>query len=140
MIAENWRYYGGFQRAAALIEGGAIGRPVQAHWAHYSAIAQGPFFETAWRRNPQHPGGYLSDGGVHHAAAMRGILGEAATVQATATSIRPDLPPLDTLERADHLGFGRRFDLPGELRARWTGDPADDRRNGWGGQGEQGMG
>ena len=97
MIAENWRYYGGFQRAAALIEGGAIGRPVQAHWAHYSAIAQSPFFETAWRRNPQHPGGYLSDGGVHHAAAMRGILGEAATVQATATSIRPDLPPLDTL-------------------------------------------
>ncbi|MBB6061580.1 putative dehydrogenase [Thermosipho japonicus] len=37
---------------------------------------------TYWRKKPQHIGGFLSDAGVHHVAAMRLILGDIDWVTA----------------------------------------------------------
>ena len=98
MIAENYRYMASYRHAAQLIADGIIGRPQAARWSLYADIGpDSPYYHTAWRQQPAHPGGYLSDGGVHHMAVLRLLLGEAETVTAQAAALRPDLPPADTL-------------------------------------------
>jgi len=98
MIAENYRYVTSFRRAAALISEGAIGAPQIARWSLYSHIApSNAYYQTAWRQQPAHPGGYLSDGGVHQMAVLRMLLGDVAAVTAQVAALRADLPPADTL-------------------------------------------
>lgn len=101
MVAENWRYAPAVQQARQLLENLEIGRPLLAHWAiHVQMSAENKYYHTAWRRDESFRGGFLMDGGVHHAAGWRFLLGDVASVSATATQIRPDLPPADTLSAA----------------------------------------
>jgi predicted dehydrogenase len=98
MVAENWRYEPAFVQAAALVREGAIGRPLLCHWAiHTNMTPHNKYYATAWRRSGAFPGGFLLDGGVHHVAGLRLVLGEIASVSAALTQHRPDLPPADTL-------------------------------------------
>ncbi len=98
MVGENWRYEPAFLQAAALVQDGAIGRPITFHWAHAQAMsADNPYYQTPWRRDGSVPGGFVLDAGVHHMAALRMILGEVAQVQAQTASVRADLPPVDTV-------------------------------------------
>ncbi len=98
MVGENWRYEAAFQVAAELVQDGAIGTPLTCHWAVYSPItSQSKYYHTLWRRNSSFPGGFLMDGGIHHIATLRLILGEIAEVTATARQVHADLPPLDTV-------------------------------------------
>jgi predicted dehydrogenase len=98
MIAENYRYLASYQRAAHLIKQGAIGQPQIVRWSYYHHLGQdNPYYTTAWRRHPAHIGGYLSDGGVHHTAVLRMLLGDVETVVGQVAQLRPDLPPADTL-------------------------------------------
>lgn len=97
-VAENWRYEEAFVRAAALLADGAIGQPVACHWALYNALEPANrYYQTAWRRSGSFQGGFLLDGGVHYVAALRLLLGEIAEVTGVVRSVRPDLPPADTL-------------------------------------------
>ncbi|PHH81988.1 hypothetical protein CDD82_7373 [Ophiocordyceps australis] len=56
---------------------------------------------TGWRREPSHQGGFLLDGGVHHAAGARHFLSgpenRAVRVRAYTDSVHETLPPLDTV-------------------------------------------
>jgi predicted dehydrogenase len=98
MVGENWRYEAAFLQAAELIRSGAIGEPLTCHWAVYTPItAKSKYYNSAWRRDSTLAGGFLLDGGVHHVAALRLILGEIAEVTATAAQRSPELPPVDTL-------------------------------------------
>lgn len=98
LVAENYRYLTSFRRAAELIAQGTIGRLLTLRWSLYAGIGpDNPYYHTAWRQNPAHPGGYLSDGGVHHAAVLRLLGGEIETVVAHIAALRADLPPADTL-------------------------------------------
>jgi predicted dehydrogenase len=98
MVAENWRYEETFVVAATLIRSGAIGRPLLAHWALYSQMdARNKYYGTPWRRSGLFAGGLLLDGGVHHLAALRMLLGEVTAVSAMVQQLAPDLPPADTL-------------------------------------------
>lgn len=98
MVGENWRYEDAYIRAAALIQEGAIGTPVTSAWISYTSFSpQSKYYHTTWRRDGSVPGGFLLDGGVHHIAAMRMVLGEITAVTATARQVSPDLKPLDTL-------------------------------------------
>lgn len=107
MIAENYRYYGSYNRAAEQIAAGAIGQPRLARWNLNSYIGpDNPYYYTTWRQQPAHPGGYISDGGVHLAAALRMLLGEVAAVTAQAAALRPDLPPLDTISASLRFANG----------------------------------
>lgn len=101
MVAENYRYEEPFVRAAEIVASGAIGRVLLADWAiHVAMTPDNPYYHTSWRRDESFPGGFLLDGGVHHMAGLRLILGEVASVTATMTRQRPDLPPADTLSAA----------------------------------------
>jgi predicted dehydrogenase len=98
MIAENYRYLASHQRAADLIRQGVIGQPQIARWSYYHYLGkENPYYQTAWRQHPAHIGGYLSDGGVHHAAVLRMLLGDVKAVLGQVAQFRPDLPPADTL-------------------------------------------
>jgi predicted dehydrogenase len=98
MVAENFRYSPAAQHAAKLIEQGAIGRPVLGDWTvHVSMTPDNPYYNTPWRRDNSFPGGFLLDGGVHHVAMLRLILGEVEEVSAQTQQFRDDLPPVDTM-------------------------------------------
>lgn len=107
MVAENWRYESAFLRAAALIAEGAIGEPMTASWMLSNNVnPQNKYYHTAWRRSGDFPGGFLLDGGVHHVAALRLMLGEVESVQAFVRQVQPDLPPADTLSATLRFASG----------------------------------
>lgn len=98
MVAENWRYEEAFVRSAELIRSGAIGRPLLAHWAQYTPMRPpNKYYGTEWRRAGLFAGGLLLDGGVHHLAVLRMLLGEVTAVTAQVQQLSPALPPADTL-------------------------------------------
>lgn len=101
MVGENYRYEPTYVRAAEIVASGAVGRPGVAVWSlQIDMTPANKYYHTAWRRSNTFPGGFLLDGGVHHAAALRLIIGEIASVSAIASVIRGDLPPWDTLQAA----------------------------------------
>lgn len=107
MIAENYRYMAGYRRADRLVTGGAIGRRQTVSWNVYANIPEdSPYLGTAWRQTPVLPGGFLIDGGVHHAAVFRMLGGEVDEVVAFTHGWRADLPPLDTLSAAMQFANG----------------------------------
>ncbi|MEX1021392.1 MAG: Gfo/Idh/MocA family oxidoreductase [Litorilinea sp.] len=98
MVGENWRYEEAFIEAGNLIRAGRIGTPILCQWTLHAPITDSnKYYHTAWRRNESFPGGFLLDGGVHQAAALRLVMGEVSEVTATVHQTRADLPPADTL-------------------------------------------
>jgi len=98
MVAENWRYEEAYVRAGQAIRDGAIGKPLTCDFALQLPVLPGsPNYRTAWRRDGTFPGGFLLDGGVHHTAGLRLVLGEVESVGAVVAQQRDDLPPADTL-------------------------------------------
>jgi predicted dehydrogenase len=98
MVAENYRYEAPFVKAREIVTSGTLGRPVLADWAIYVGMRPGnKFYHTAWRQDPAYMGGFVLDGGVHHVAGLRFVLGEVTGVSATAIQVQHDLPPVDTL-------------------------------------------
>ena len=107
MVAENWRYEEAFVRAAALVRDGVIGQPVAVHYAQYKPMTpKNKYYHTAWRRSGEFQGGFLLDGGIHHIAVLRMIVGEIAGVAAMARLVARDLPPVDTLTATLHFANG----------------------------------
>ncbi len=101
MVAENWRYEELFRRAGAVIRSGEIGAVVLVQWTLLLPTLPGnKYYGTDWRRSGTFPGGFLLDGGVHHVAALRQVVGEIASVSAEVKQTRADLPPADTLTAA----------------------------------------
>jgi predicted dehydrogenase len=107
MVAENYRYEPTFARAGELVSSGAIGNLVMAHWGmHIALTPDNKYYQTAWRRSGTFPGGFLLDGGVHHVAVLRQIVGEVVSVSAEVRQMRSDLPPADTLSAVMQFGNG----------------------------------
>ncbi|GAB4573316.1 MAG: Gfo/Idh/MocA family oxidoreductase [Anaerolineae bacterium] len=101
MVAENYRYEECFVRAAEIVQSGALGQIVAGDLAIYIGLdPSNRYYQTAWRRDGSYPGGGILDGGVHHVAGMRMVLGEVAAVSAVVRQQRADLPPADTLSAA----------------------------------------
>ncbi|HRJ45554.1 MAG: Gfo/Idh/MocA family oxidoreductase [Caldilineaceae bacterium] len=98
MVAENWRYEEAFVAAGRAIREGVIGRPLTCDFAlQLPVMPDTPNYRTVWRRSGGFPGGFLLDGGVHHVAGLRLVLGEIEAVGAVVAQQREDLPPADTL-------------------------------------------
>lgn len=98
LVAENVRYEPRFREARRLIDEGRIGRPVMLHADILAPLnPESPYLATSWRETPQHLGGYLSDGGVHHAAGLQVLGGPVRAVQGLVTSFDSERDPTDTL-------------------------------------------
>lgn len=48
------------------------------------------YLATSWRQNPEHIGGYLSDGGVHQLALLTDVLGEVDAVSGFTKQLRKE--------------------------------------------------
>lgn len=98
MVAENWRYEAAYTIGRSLLADGVIGTPLFMTWTICTRMdSSSPYYATEWRRSPTFQGGFLFDVGVHHAAALRSVIGEIAQVSAQMKQMRQDLPPADTL-------------------------------------------
>jgi len=107
MVAENWRYDPALSHAVEMVRSQEVGAPLICHWPQYIDVSpDNKYYQTEWRRSGAFPGGFLLDGGVHHVAGLRLILGEIASVSAVTTQMRPDLPPADTLNAALEFDSG----------------------------------
>ncbi len=91
-IAENYRHHRKLEKAKELVEAGKIGRPLFARRREFVGMTrENEFARTGWRKQPKHIGGFLSDGGVHHVAGLRRVLGEVTGVSGYASKVS-DLP------------------------------------------------
>lgn len=101
MVAENWRYEPAYRQAAEIIRSGEIGQPFLVTMSlRIDMSPRNKYYHTEWRRTGTWQGGFLMDGGVHHIAGLRQMIGEIAEVSAITALQRPDLPPVDTMSAA----------------------------------------
>ncbi len=105
MVGENWRYEEAFQTAARAVQDGRIGQPMFCDLSLQLPI-KADVMGSTWRNSGEVPGGYLLDGGVHHVAGLRVVLGEIDSVCALTTAHREDLPPADTMGAALRFASG----------------------------------
>ncbi|MFO7881091.1 MAG: Gfo/Idh/MocA family oxidoreductase [Kosmotogaceae bacterium] len=97
-IAENFRHIKAFKEAKQLIESGEIGDPSLLIWHEVKLAGKdAKYVNTEWRKDPKHIGGFISDGGVHHIAAIRQIMGDIKSVTAIQKTVRSYLGSTDTL-------------------------------------------
>jgi predicted dehydrogenase len=80
MVGENFRYQPRFLQCRRLVDEGVVGRPVvyRLNDMHYTAL-DSKYASTPWRREGQHRGGYLVDGGPHIVAGMRVMVNSPVT-------------------------------------------------------------
>ncbi|KAF9882430.1 oxidoreductase nad-binding rossmann fold protein [Colletotrichum karsti] len=98
-VAENYRFQPRYTTARDEVQklGKVIGFNVR---VFFFVKLGGKYIETAWRKKPEYQGGFLLDGGVHFAAALRLLLGRDAapdSVSAFSDLTREHLPPIDTI-------------------------------------------
>lgn len=105
MVGENWRYEEAFQIAARAVQAGRIGQPLFCDLSLQLPI-KADYMGSTWRNSGEVPGGYLLDGGVHHVAGLRVLLGEIESVCSLTTAHREDLPPADTMSAALRFSNG----------------------------------
>ncbi|KAG2193031.1 hypothetical protein INT46_000004 [Mucor plumbeus] len=85
-VNENWSYHPLVCAVSEFVSQGGIGEII--NFTYDSArpySPNSPYHATKWRQNPEHPGGYLSDGCVHDMAHLVPILGKFSSVAAFAT-------------------------------------------------------
>ncbi len=104
-IAENFRHLDRAGKAKKLIDQGEIAQPRFVSRQVWPGMSRkNEFARTSWRKNPDHAGGFLSDGGVHHIAELRLILGDIGSVFGFTGKIS-DLPG-----KYDSLEMGLNFE------------------------------
>lgn len=96
-VGENVAFMSALAKAKQWVESGRLGdiRLVEARqmtWMDTKNI----YFKTAWRQEPKHIGGFLSDGGVHVACALRALAGTPKVLKNATALFNPGLPPIDT--------------------------------------------
>ncbi|KAI9150409.1 hypothetical protein HJFPF1_10175 [Paramyrothecium foliicola] len=98
-VAENYRFQESFTYGAA--EAKKLGQVTHFSIKVMHLMQQdNKYYNTSWRTKPEYQGGFLLDGGVHHAAASRLFLSgdnKPASVRAFTTQAQEYLPPIDTV-------------------------------------------
>jgi predicted dehydrogenase len=97
LVAENFAFMPAVKRMKAWVEQGKLGevRLVQVNQITFMD-GKNPYFHTAWRAAPKHVGGYIADGGVHVAHALREVCGTPKVIKPLTAQFSALLPPIDT--------------------------------------------
>jgi predicted dehydrogenase len=130
MVAENARYRRVYGALADILRSRMIGPPVAFAWRFWQRIdpATNPYAGTAWRIHHTYEGGFVTDAGVHHVAALREIFGDLSLVGATAACHNPAIGRMDTLTALFRSEGGDRIPpLSGVVDWRFSaaGEPCD---------------
>jgi predicted dehydrogenase len=85
------------ERLGAWLDQGKLGEPRLVQVSQLSNLtSKNPYFNTGWRQQPKHVGGFVVDAGVHLAYAVRRLLGTPEVVKNLTAQYNPALPPIDT--------------------------------------------
>lgn len=84
LIGENHFYRDDFRYLRSRLDEGAIGSVHLFTMRAFSQAepSQGGYSATLWRQSPQYRGGFHLDGGVHHVAQMRFLVGDIQSLHA----------------------------------------------------------
>eukprot|EP01025_Chloroclados_australasicus_P058084 TRINITY_DN7271_c0_g1_i1.p1 TRINITY_DN7271_c0_g1~~TRINITY_DN7271_c0_g1_i1.p1 ORF type:complete len:350 (+),score=12.42 TRINITY_DN7271_c0_g1_i1:82-1131(+) len=98
-IGENYHFEPAFLYAAEVIKSNRLGTILFGRYLFSKSMNPNVgYYHTKWRRNPQFPGGYFLDQGVHDAAGIRTIFNKKIeSVYAQGRLVNADLAPLDTI-------------------------------------------
>jgi len=97
MTAENFHYEPRFNKAAELVQAGAIGNLHSTSWNIFDFMDKhNKYNKTQWRAHNEYDGGYVLDGGVHFVHGLQMIAGPVKSVYAHTASIDKDLGTMDT--------------------------------------------
>jgi len=97
LTAENFHYHSLYNRAAALVREGKIGRLHSISWNVLQYMqTDNKYNKTPWRADNKYPGGYVMDGGVHFVHALQMLAGPVRTVYARTGSVEPGLGTMDS--------------------------------------------
>lgn len=99
-VAENFRFQP--PTVSAAEEVAKLGRIRSFSVKVHNMVTQDSVFYAGseWRQNPTYQGGYLLEGGVHHIAVLRRVIGpeRMAFVTARVGQRQPHLRPIDTVD------------------------------------------
>jgi len=95
LVAENCLFWPHMAQAVSLVKTGALGS-VRLAVLHQAMDAREGAWLTPWRAVPRFAGGLVLDCGVHWAALLNAMFGEAVEVLARPAACDPALPPIDT--------------------------------------------
>jgi predicted dehydrogenase len=96
-INENWAFEPYFLRVRDLIQSGEVGRLVAVTCQISLHVSPNDrYFNAFWRKGTHQPGGFVTDGGVHHIAGLRVMCGEVTRVQGSVTHFKDFIPRFDT--------------------------------------------
>lgn len=97
LVGENFAFMPAIARVKSWLDQGKLGEPRLAEVFQITFMdAKNPYFHTPWRHQARHVGGFVADGGVHMAHALRRLMGTPEVVKNLTAQFSPDLPPLDT--------------------------------------------
>jgi predicted dehydrogenase len=97
LVGENFAFMPAIARLSGWIEQGRLGEVRLLEAFQISFIdAKNPYFNTSWRQQPEHVGGFIADAGVHLAHAVRRMLGMPSHVKNLTAQFDPKLLPIDT--------------------------------------------
>lgn len=105
-VLENWS----FLKARRVLVDEAL--PKIGEVIGFTYRATGPwndnnkYVSTPWRQNPEHIGGYLSDGGVHQLALLTDVLGNIESISALTKQVREQSGTDDILFSTVKLASG----------------------------------
>ncbi|KAH6875820.1 hypothetical protein BKA58DRAFT_410048 [Alternaria rosae] len=105
-VAENFRFIDSYVWGAEQVA--SLGRILTFRVRVAAMVSAGSkYYETEWRKKPDHQGGFVLDGGVHFVAATRLLLQgggqKIKKVSAFTAQLQEHLPPIDTLNATMQL-------------------------------------
>jgi predicted dehydrogenase len=97
LVAENFAFMPAIDRVRRWLTEGKLGAPRLVEVFQLTFMdAKNPYFHTPWRQQPKHIGGFVADGGVHMAHALRRVMGMPEVVKNLTAQFDPMLSPIDT--------------------------------------------
>ncbi|KAI4628534.1 hypothetical protein J4E83_003084 [Alternaria metachromatica] len=105
-VAENFRFIDSYVWGSEQVA--SLGRILTFRVRVAAMVSAGSkYYETEWRKKPDHQGGFVLDGGVHFVAATRLLLQgggrKIKKVSAFTAQLQEHLPPVDTLNATMQL-------------------------------------
>ena len=112
MIAENWYFWDIVVQMRKWVQQGAVGKVRLVEVSQNIHLdTKNMYYQTKWRQKPKFAGGFIVDGGVHIANALRELFGQPKKVKSLISQINPLLPPADTM-----LSI---FEFPKQVQGLW---------------------
>ncbi|NIR52198.1 Gfo/Idh/MocA family oxidoreductase [candidate division KSB1 bacterium] len=98
MVGENFYYHDAFRQIKNRLAQGRIGQPYAVFWDVFRKVDENnKYAQTSWRIHHKHPGGFITDGGVHNIAALRVMFEDIVAGRAFTKSVNQQIGKVDTL-------------------------------------------